>query len=86
MKVLQRTVGTRTLLKEGKLHSLGCDYHEACRISLFTQLLIKFRKQDFVIQNVVRKFPTFVRPRNFITVLKTARCITLRIAILRHVK
>jgi hypothetical protein len=46
MKVLQRMVGTRTLLEEGKLRSLGCDYHEACRISLFTQLLIKFRKQN----------------------------------------
>jgi hypothetical protein len=45
MKVLQGMVGTGTLLTEGELHSQGCDYHKARRISLFMQLLIKFRKQ-----------------------------------------
>lgn len=37
--------GTGTSLKEGNLHSQQCDYHRAGRISLFTQLLIKFLKQ-----------------------------------------
>jgi hypothetical protein len=45
MKVLQGMVGTRMLLRESKLHSLGCDYQEDHRISLFTQFLIKLRKK-----------------------------------------
>jgi len=45
VKVLRGNVGTRTLLEECKLYSHDCDNHEAHRISLFTQLLIKFQEQ-----------------------------------------
>jgi len=45
MKVLQGMVDTRILLREGKLHSIGCDYQEDHRISLFTQFLIKLWKK-----------------------------------------
>jgi hypothetical protein len=76
-------VGTRTLLKEGKLRSLGCDYHEARGISLFTQLLIKFRKKVCYLEGG-KEIPHLCGTPKFYYSVKTARCFTLSIAILRH--
>jgi len=85
VKLLRGYVGSRALLGEGKLHcSQRCDYHAAHRISLFTQLLIKFQKQVCYSEGDKEIPRFFVGPRNFITALKTAPCFALSIALLRH--
>jgi hypothetical protein len=45
VEILQGVVAAIISLKKGKLRSQYRDNRKACRISLFTQLLIKFRKQ-----------------------------------------